>query len=78
MSKTLDWIKDVRKGHEKVLMQDAGNVLKIIEKKEFESKTLLALLDEIKEVERDDALLSLVQAMLEEDIRNIDKEGKKQ
>jgi len=64
---TLDWIKDVRKGCQDVLKKDAVKVLEFIKKGKFEAKALQDLLEEIKEQERDDALLSLIQKMLEED-----------
>ena len=69
---TLDWIKDVRKGCKKVLERDAEQVLKILKKGSFDTEKFYPLLMEIKDNERDDALLSLIEGMLEEEASTLD------
>lgn len=65
---TLDWIKDVRKGCKQVLERDASQILQIMKRGKFETEKLYPLLMEIRDNEREDALLSLIEAMLEEDV----------
>ena len=67
---TLDWIKEVRKGCEKVLEKDAKSILGIMKKGKFETENLYPLLMEIRDNERDDALLYLIEEMLKEDDLN--------
>lgn len=68
--KTLDWIKDVRKGCKDILEKDAKKILKIVKKGRFETEEFYDLLMEIRDNERDEALLSLFEEMIKEDENN--------
>lgn len=78
MNKTLDWIKEIREGNQKVMKQDLEKVLKNFEGGQTEGNH--SLLEELRDNEREDALLSLIQVMLEEEItpkhRNTEVKGK--
>ncbi len=65
----LKWIKDVREGCKKVIEQDGREIFKIMKKGHFETETLYKWLMEVRDNEREDALLSLIQGMLEEEIK---------
>ena len=67
MSKTLDWIKEVREGCQKVIEKDLETIMKEFKKGNFEKSSFASLVQEVRDNEREDALLSLIQAMLEED-----------
>ena len=69
MNETLKWIKDVRMGCKKVLKKDALQILKIMKKGSFQTEELYPLLMEVRDNERDDALLSLIEAMIEEELK---------
>ena len=62
---TLEWIEEVRSECKKLLQIDIGKVLKNYNKGNTEGN--YALLEEIRDNERDDALLSLIQEMLKEE-----------
>lgn len=73
MNNILNWIKEVRRECQKIIERDLNKI--VIERKKgnmFETKYFF-LLDEIREQERDNNLLSLIQEMIEEEIGGIEK-----
>jgi len=64
---TLEWIKDVRTETRKIIERDARKLTEMLKKGNWDNSNYRALFEEIRDNERDDALLSLVQGMLEED-----------
>lgn len=70
MSKTLCWIKDVRNGCKKIIKTDLENIWKEIKKGNTEQTKFNLLLQEIRDNERDDALLFLIEEMLKEETKS--------
>ncbi len=63
----LNWISDVREGCRRIIEKDTGEIIDVYNKGNWENQKFALLLQEIRDNERDDALLEL----FEEKLRNI-------
>ena len=63
----LKWIKEVREGCKKVIKIDLEKVMKEMKKGNYDKSSFAGLVQELRDNERDDALLSLIEEMLEGD-----------
>lgn len=77
MQKVIDWIDEVREETKKILKSDAEKILKIVKKGKFETESFYPLLMEVRDNERDDALLSLIREMIVEELRKTKRKGTK-
>lgn len=64
----LEWIKDVRVGCKKIIEIDIKKIMKLVKGGNLDKSEFHLLFSELRDNERDDALLSLIQRMLEEEI----------
>jgi hypothetical protein len=67
MSKTLDWIKEVREGCKKVILLDVEKIISEFKKGNTDTIKFNSLIQEVRDNERDDALLFLIEKMLSEE-----------
>ena len=65
--KIVKWINDVRTECKKVVKKDLEKVLKEIKKGNLEGRDFYSLIMEIRDNERDEALLSLIRKMILEE-----------
>ena len=67
LKKTKDWIKQVREGCKKTIKTDLEKIMKELDKGDWDRMNFAKLLQEIRDNERDDSLLVLIQEMIKED-----------
>lgn len=70
-NKTLIWIKDVRKGCQNTIKRNTEKLINEIERGNFETSKFNELFQELRDNEREDSLLYLIEKMLEEEIAKI-------
>lgn len=76
MREIIKWIKDVRKECKRIIKIDLEKIMKEMKKGNWDNKIFHSLLTEIRDNERDEALLSLIEEMILEEIKS-KKEVKK-
>jgi hypothetical protein len=68
MNRLLDWIKEVKEGCYKVIKEDIEKVMKDMEKGNWDRRGFAGLVVEIRDNERDFALLELIEKMVNEEV----------
>jgi predicted 2-oxoglutarate/Fe(II)-dependent dioxygenase YbiX len=69
-NKTLNWIKEVREGCKKVILLDMEKIISEFKKGNTDTIKFNSLLQEVRDNERDDALLFLIEKMLQEESKD--------
>jgi len=68
MNKILDWIKEVREGSQKTIRIDLEKVMNDFKRGNYDKSSFAGLVQEIRDNERDDALLCLIEEMIKEEL----------
>jgi len=77
MKEVLKWIDDVIKGCQKTIKKDLEEIMKELKKGNFEYNKFHLLLSEIRDNERDSALLSLIKEIILEEKEDFKKYEKR-